>query len=600
MFSLNFKFLFFGVILALALAASVNPADAASLYLLPGAKELAIGQIFNVDVIVNTDDIAINAAEGVIHYPVSVLKLESVDLSGSIFNFWVEDPSSADDSGNVNFIGGTPRGVTGEALKVFRLTFKVSGVGDAVLTIADGSVIASDGKGTNVLSDVSGINIKVGTKTDTTQLVPVEVAPETNDQVQPTPQVVELPQPVERTPTRASNLPGLPQLRVPLYPDQDRWYNQVGDVIALWDLPSDISAVETGISQSQSKQAGESDKQLYTGKNFGVLAGEGTWYIRARFKNNIGFGDFAYYKISLDTTPPLPFSLSIDNATSDNPTPTIDFETQDSLSGIQKSWIIVDNNQPLELTAASSTAMTATLSVQPPGNHTIKVKVFDGAGNSTEDEIAFEILPLPRPTVDFITAKVPQEELVFAAGSAIANGLVDVSVINGQGQIVFSRQTESDSLGKWTLSIEQSLVRGNYTLSVVAHDERQASSYPSEPASFRIKPKVIISFGLIDLGWFEIVIILILSFLSLAGVAAWYYAAKQQRRAAYQAIASRDIIKLSDLLSADLKQLHNWTNDPAQGLSSRAKTEVEYRYRQINKTIGKFKKYIGREVSKLK
>ena len=61
--------------------------NAASLYLSPDAKILAIGQTFNVDVIINTDDVAINAAEGVIHYQTSVLELERVDVSNSVFNF---------------------------------------------------------------------------------------------------------------------------------------------------------------------------------------------------------------------------------------------------------------------------------------------------------------------------------------------------------------------------------------------------------------------------------------------------------------------------------------------------------------------------------
>jgi len=244
--------------------------------------------------------------------------------------------------------------------------------------------------------------------------------------------------------------------------------------------------------------------------------------------------------------------------------------------------------------------MGATLPVQPPGTHTLKVTVFDLAGNTVENQIDFEILPLPQPTIDFITNRVPQEEPVFAAGSASPNSLIDATVTNDRGQIVFTRQVESDSSGKWTLSIEQPLVRGGYALSVVAHDARGASSYPSKPAAFNIKPKVIISLGLIDLSWFEIVIMLIVLFLSLAGAVAWYYTLKRQKRAIYSVMVSRDIEKLSALLAADVDELQGWIKDPRQKLSDRAKTEVEYLCERMKTTIAKVKKYLPKEVGKIK
>src|SRR3989344_9689733 len=104
------KFFIALIIAVFVFALATVEVNAASMYLSPETKVLSIGQTFNVDVIINTDDVAINAAEGVIHYQTSVLELERVDVSNSVFNFWIENPSGGGETGTVSFIGGTPKG----------------------------------------------------------------------------------------------------------------------------------------------------------------------------------------------------------------------------------------------------------------------------------------------------------------------------------------------------------------------------------------------------------------------------------------------------------------------------------------------------------
>src|SRR3989344_3209482 len=112
-------------------------ASAAVLYVSPPAKNAAIGDEFFLDVKGNTEAVAINAAQAVIHFPNSILTADSIDKSGSIFNFWVEEPVISNENGTINFIGGTPKGISGDTLQLLRIKFKATGSGSADVTFSD-------------------------------------------------------------------------------------------------------------------------------------------------------------------------------------------------------------------------------------------------------------------------------------------------------------------------------------------------------------------------------------------------------------------------------------------------------------------------------
>jgi hypothetical protein len=52
------------------------------------------------------------------------------------------------------------------------------------------------------------------------------------------------------------------------------------------------------------------------------------------------------------------------------------------------------------------------------------VRVFDLAGNSVESDLAFEVLPLPTPVIEFVTRSISQDELIFASGKSIPNAYI--------------------------------------------------------------------------------------------------------------------------------------------------------------------------------
>lgn len=560
--------------------------DAAILYILPESTSFGINQEFDIDVKVNTEETSINATQATIHFPTDVLELLSTEKQGSAFNFWVEEPTVSNEDGTLKFIGGTAKGVSGTALQILKMKFRARGVGSADLSISEAVITASDGKGTNVLSTIEGTRINIGTTIVEPKVPPI---PSTVEE-----KPVEKPEQVVRQAIRALDLPRKPELRVPLYPDASKWYSHLGDTIVFWDIFDDVTKVAVSVNQNPRIEPPKAEEELFTGKSVGILE-DGIWYVHVQFRNNVGWGTVAHYRIAIDTVAPLPFEITINNEVSENPTPEITFETQDSFSGISHANIFINGKGPLVATTSSTTLLP-----QPPGKHVLMIKVFDRAGNSVEDDLEFEILPLQTPTIDFITKSVSQGEFIFASGKAISNGFVDVVIYNDKNLEVFTEVVASDGSGKWEIIVEEPLARGQYTFTAIARDERGAISYPTDALTFKIKAKTVVSFGGIDFAWFEILLIVILLTISGVGLTAWYYVSEKQKRGAYKIMATRDVEKMAAMLTHDVNELEAWVKSPKGNLSTGMQTESEHYFKKIKETIAKMKKYLGQEISKLK
>lgn len=568
------------------LFSSFNLANAAILSLVPEGRNFGIGQEFNIDIKINTDEEYINAAQATIKFPSNIIELKSADKTGSAFNFWVEEPLVSNDDGTLIFIGGTSKGISGESLGVLKLKFKARGAGSAEILISDAAITASDGKGTNVLSAVKGTNISIGTEL----IKPGSIISPSPSKSSST-QIEEQPQKVVRVAAPSKGLPQKPILRTQLYPDQTLWYNHTGDTVVFWEIPADVIEIATAIDKSSITKPLKSESELFTGKNFGIL-GEGVWYIHARFKNNIGWGETAHYKISIDTTAPLPFDIILNSPVSDNPNPEIQFDAQDSLSGISGTTIFVDDIEILKATSS-----IAKLPPQKPGKHLLKVRAFDLAGNSIESDISFEILPITAPIIEYFTKSVSQDELFFASGRSAPYGSVEMKAFGSANQEIFTGNFPSDESGNWKITLDKPLVTGRYSFFVVGKDERGAMSLPTNSEFFSVRPKTILSLGgLINLGWFEIFIILILFIISISSLIAWKISNRRKTHDAYKIIVSRDIEKLTTLLSDNLKELESLQE--LHDASRSAKSAVLIN--KMRNVIASIRKYISAEVNKLR
>ncbi|MDP2638623.1 MAG: cohesin domain-containing protein, partial [Candidatus Azambacteria bacterium] len=145
-----FKLFFLPCLILFGIFASQN-AQAATSYFSPSSGNFTVGNIFTVNVLVNTEGVAINNAEATINFPSSLLEIVSISKSGSIFSLWVEEPTFSNSAGTLSFNGGLPTpGFNGAAGKVLGAVFRVKKEGSASLVFSSAAVRANDGYGTNV------------------------------------------------------------------------------------------------------------------------------------------------------------------------------------------------------------------------------------------------------------------------------------------------------------------------------------------------------------------------------------------------------------------------------------------------------------------
>ena len=104
-----------------------------------------------------------NAASGAISFPPDKLEVISLSKTGSIFTLWVQEPLFSNSSGAVNFEGiALNPGFTGIGGKLITVNFKAKAAGAAVLNFSSGSVLANDGKGTNILANLGSAQFSLG------------------------------------------------------------------------------------------------------------------------------------------------------------------------------------------------------------------------------------------------------------------------------------------------------------------------------------------------------------------------------------------------------------------------------------------------------
>lgn len=566
-------FFYSGALLFFLLASRVS---AATLFLLPKTGEFRVGQEFEVELKINGEGQGFNAAQATIQFTKDVLEVKSVDYSpnASIFNFWLENPTFSNADGKITFTGGATNGISGSAIPILKVKFVAKGVGDGAVTFSDAAITASDGSGSNILSTMEIATFKV---------VPGVVVPKP---------VLPAPVLVTRTPEKAQNLPAKPTLSVSLYPDQEKWYNLVSDFLVQWDLPKDVAGVSTAINDSSTFVPAAQSEGLFDSKMFGSLE-NGIHYLHMRFQNNVGWGPTAHYRLAIDTVPPLPFKIeSTDGLKTGNPAPKISFATSDSISGIRNYLVRVDNRDEI-----ISEKGDLTLSLLGPGQHHILVRAVDNAGNFLEDNVDLEILPLPTPTIGFVTKSVSFGELIFTAGKVQPGLGVQVKLNDEKGQEAFSGKGTVDPVGNWEILIKNPLSVGQYSLVVTAVDERGALSYPAETQLLRVRSRPVISIGSLDLGWFEILLLFGLAVAAVASFAAWHFTAEREKRGAYKTIIGRDIEKLTTMLENDLQSFKELRTSSSS--DEKIHAETENRIAKMQEKIDKMKKYLPEEMEKM-
>ena len=366
---------FISVFYVLSSVFSISPANAgsASLSLVSSKRTYKVGESFNVSVTVSTGDVSINAASATITFDQSKLSVISVARSGSVFTLWAEEPTFSNNQGVVSFGGGLPTpGFSGRGAAIIHIAFRAKTVGATAVRFANGTVLANDGKGTNVLAGLGSLELTI------------EAAGKA-----PPPEKPALAEPSRPAPvTPSGQVPSAPLIFSRTHPDESRWYkNSVPGII--WELPTDANGVNVSIDQNITSDPGPASLGLFNFYTVKESLKDGVWYAHVRIKNSRGWGATGHYRLSIDTTPPAVTSAKI--VVEGAGRRAVEFATSDSLSSTERVAIMV-NGEGIATNASSPYVLPSL----PPGDHTISIVAFDKANNSRTQELYLSILP-PEP-----------------------------------------------------------------------------------------------------------------------------------------------------------------------------------------------------------
>jgi len=555
---------------------SIGNASAASFNLTLDKQSFSIGEDFTVNLRIDSQGVAVNAAQGTIQYPSDILEVRSIDKATSVFNFWLQDPIEAPDKKSISFTGGSTGGLSGTSLNVVKIVFRVKGVGTGSINVNNGAITASDGSGTNVLVGSKGVDI-----------VSASGGGQSNTQVTAVAPVIPPIVPITRVAVPSQKLPVKPDVMVGLYPDPTGWNNASAPFLVQWSLPADITAVATSVNKDPAAEPSRSEG-LFDNKTFPPLD-TGIWYLHVQFRNNIGWGPVAHYRIAIDTIPPLPFSIALSSgASSTDPQPTVSFSTSDQPSGVEEYDLQIGDADPVPVTEES-----VKLPLQAPGRHVVRVIARDKAGNSTEAIADVDIIPIESPKIGFVSKSVYiGEGGLEVRGSGVPEYSVVVSIkdIVGEGT-VSSASVSVDEDGNWFSKIDEPLKKGKYFVEVISRDDRGAISLPVRSDMVAVSAKPIVIFA--GIGVTPGALFIIITILLLGGFAAGWFLNRQagEQRKRKIVIAKRDIVNVFNLIKKDIAT--------AMAVKDGKPHEIMHHLEKATKDMEKMEKYIVEGVEEI-
>lgn len=583
-YNLKFKIFYFLAVVfifSLLVFGLVNEVNAASssLYLSPPSGTYEVGSIFSVKVKVDSGGESINAAEGTLIFNPVELNITKISTSNSIFSLWTTNPTFSNSTGNIVFGGGTSSNFTGTSGTVVTITFKAKASASAQVSFSSGWILAADGKGTNILGNMNG-----GVYTLKSKII--------------TPPAEEVPSETEYTPpTTPSRIPTVPVISSDSHPDPNQWYSN-NDPEFSWKIPSDVTAIKLLIGHLPTA----APTVLYSPPIFEKKLkdlGDGVWYFHIRFKNQYGWGKILHRKILIDTQPPEPFEIKVDNGEDPtNPSPTLDFRATDSLSGVEYYEVKIEEKESIDIDVKAMIVNPYKMLSQPPGKYTIIVKAVDKAGNSTIATTEIMIEQIEKPVISDFPQTIKLGETLTIKGTSFYPEATIIVFIKKEGEEVEAKEAETDSEGNWLLVYDKGLERGTYRIWAQATDERGAKSEPTEKFNLIVSSPDLLKFGTTAISYLIIIATLIVLIVVAVGVIfyTWYRISLWRKR-----------------LSKETKEVSRTTTKAFRALREEVQEQIEHLDKKPGLTKGEKKirdklqealdiseKFIEREIKDIK
>jgi hypothetical protein len=386
----------------------VSCAQAATLNISSVSKTYNVGDTINLSVVVGSGGESINAVSSTLLFPKNLVTVTSISKTNTIINFWVTEPSFSNTEGIVPFEGVILNpGFSGTQGQILKVVLKAKQAGKGNITLSNASVLANDGSGTNVLENIGQFALSIG-----------------NGKVEILPEDIPAPVKITQTPQKGS-LPPAPVITSETVPDQTLWY-MTDNVKVNWQLPKNVTKVFASLDKNEKTVP----RVLKTGSQISFERNDlasGVWYIHVRFKNSVGYGPTASFKVNLDTIPPEIFILG-EVKSEDNTKASFNVSATDALSGIDKYLFTVDNGKEQDwIDDENHIFTTETLA---PGTHTITGAVYDKAGNKTTSNLNFTTEGVLTPKITSYSESFKETEQYKIEGSAYPESKIKVFVDN--------------------------------------------------------------------------------------------------------------------------------------------------------------------------
>lgn len=466
-----------------------NSQGEASLYFSPSSGNKAVGSTFSLEIKVNTAGNAINAAEGSIVFDPSKMQVVSVSKVGSIFTLWAAEPSFSNADGTIDFGGGIPSpGYSGSNGTVITINFfaktatTVRGYTEVVMV--SGAILANDGQGTNILSSLGKANFFLS------------------------------PSGVEQAPVTGVE-PGLNLvIKSSTHPDQTKWYSNNNPAFE-WSVPRGVNSVKLLLSHKSLSVPRIVYRPPIAAKIISDID-DGIWYLHGQFDN----GPIGSYKFQVDTKPPADFTISRSDTNDDtNPQPELLFETTDETSGVDHYEVKVGDNDWFSV-AASLAGKPYKLPLQAPGEHEVKIRAYDQAGNFSEASYLLKISSIESAQITRWPVKIKIGENLTIDGKSKPFAKIKVYISSNPVEL----NVVADKDGNWSVTYDHALSKGTHAIRAYVVDERGAVSISSNIATLEVTEKSLllktldslknifnVLFKLITEGWFIILAAIIVA-----------------------------------------------------------------------------------------
>lgn len=450
---------------------------AARINISPSVLNLTPGQTATLSVSVDSSGEAMNAVSGTLVVPKDILEITGVSKTSSIISLWVTEPAFSAAAGTVSFEGVVPNpGYTGANGRILSVTLRGKGAGSGATSFISASVLANDGNGTNILTDLSTASITVSPKA-----------------------TGEGP-PVTTSPVSSSGVPAAVAINSETHPDPDSWYNS-GTATFSWENPAGITGVNILADKKVNSNPGASSDGLFETYTYKDVE-DGIWYVHLRLRNRAGWGGISHRRFQIDTVPPE--NLIIREPLVETPeahSRQFIFEASDSLSGIKEFLVRVDNGPEIVVTPENNTAISTKrvgLYDYPnlsAGNHLIFVKAIDQAGNSVADSLAVSVAEVPAPTIVEYTDTLSPNEFFSVRGQSAPKGNVRIYIRGEKGNTVIEEITSVLDNGTFYFVADKALSSGKYSFSAKTELKDGAESKEISSKPVIVKRNFFLVFG---------------------------------------------------------------------------------------------------------